>query len=336
MPDDLRPGTPWRLLALPPLPAAVIEQLFGGPGVELVLPAERTQGAVHALLPGVDLVLGDWSHALRVDDPGPRVCFVQQPSVGVDDIDVEACTSAGVPVANTAGANATSVAEWCLSAVLALLRRTVEADAAVRRGEWPQLELGGRELAGKRVGVIGMGDIGRRVATLFGALGCPVSYWSRREHPDAPATYRPLAELVADSEILVVVIALAAETRGLVDAALLAAAAPGMLLVNAARGAVIDEPALVDALRDGRLGGAALDVFTVEPLPADSPLRSLPGVLLSPHMAGSATEAGLRILGASRDNLLRVLGGQAPVSVVNAGEGVPVVPTRRGIPDAPG
>ena len=100
-------------------------------------------------------------------DPGPRVAFVQQPSAGVDGIDLDACAARGVPVANCAGANATSVAEWCLSATLALLRRTVEADAAVRRGEWPQTSLGGRELAGLRVGVVGMGAIGRQAAAMF-------------------------------------------------------------------------------------------------------------------------------------------------------------------------
>lgn len=311
----------WRLLALPPLPADVVEALFGDPRLEIVLPVERTQNAVDALLPTVDLVLGDWSHSLRVDDPGPRVCFVQQPSVGVDDIDVPACTAAGVPVANTAGANATAVTEWCLSATLALLRRTVEADAAVRRGDWPQLELGGRELAGKAIGVVGMGDIGRRVAAVFDALGCDVSYWSRRQHDGVRATYRELPDLVGSSDVLVLVIALTEETRGLVDDALLSQARPGMLLVNGARGAVVDEKALVSALEDGRLGGAALDVFAVEPLPQDSPLLRLPHVLLSPHMAGSAQEAGMRIIATAKDNLRRVLDGEVPDHVVNGIDG---------------
>ena len=108
----------WRLLALPPLPPDLLESLFGDPRIELVTPPERTQAAVESLLPTVDLVLGDWSPQLRVRDPGPRVAFVQQPSAGVDGIDLEACTSRAVPVANCAGANATSVAEWCVSCLL--------------------------------------------------------------------------------------------------------------------------------------------------------------------------------------------------------------------------
>ena len=130
-------SAPWRVLALPPVPHAVVVDLFDPDrraARAVVTPAERTQEEVARLLPDVAVVLGDWSPSLRLLDPGPRVCFVQQPSVGVDGIDVDACTAAGVPVANCAGANTTSVAEWCVSATLALLRRTAEADAAVRAG----------------------------------------------------------------------------------------------------------------------------------------------------------------------------------------------------------
>jgi len=313
-------GAPWRVLALPPLPHDVLASLFASPGaaqLELVTPAERTQDEVARLLPEVDLVIGDWSPSLRLLDPGPRVCFVQQPSVGTDGIDLDACAAAGVPVANCAGANSTSVAEWCVSATLAMLRATVEGDAAVRRGEWPQTSLGGRELSGSRVGVIGMGAIGRRTAELFGAFGCQVSYWSRRRHDDAPAEWLELDDLLASSDIVVLVIALGATTRGLLDATRLRAMKPGALLVNGARGEVVDEAALAAALEAGQLGGAALDVFTEEPLPAGSPLRSAPRLLLSPHMAGSTGQAAMRIIGQSKANLARVLDGQPAVDVVN-------------------
>jgi phosphoglycerate dehydrogenase-like enzyme len=312
---------PWRVLALPPLPHEVLQSLFAVEGtagrIELITPAERTQAEVARLLPEADVVVGDWSPSLRLLEPGPRVCFVQQPSVGTDGIDLDAFAASGVPVANCAGANTISVAEWCLSAALALLRATAEGDAAVRRGEWPQTSLGGRELAGSRVGVIGMGPIGWRAAALFGAFGCQVQYWSRRRHDDAPATWAELDDLLADSDIVVVVIALGDQTRGLLDADRLARLKPGALLVNGARGEVVDEPALVAALASGQVGGAALDVFAVEPLPADSPLRSAPKVLLSPHMAGSTVQAAGRILQQSTANLVRVLDGQPAVDVVN-------------------
>ncbi len=308
---------PWRVLALPPLPHEVLQALFPDPALELVTPAERTPEAVEALLPGVDLVIGDWSPSLRLADPGPRVCFVQQPSVGTDGIDLDACARAGVPVSNTAGANTVSVAEWCLAATLSLLRRTGQADAAVRRGEWPQTTLGGRELAGSKVAVVGMGAIGRRTAELFTAVGCDVGYWSRSRHDDAPVPYVPLDDLLAGADVVVLVIALGPQTRGLLDADRLARLKPGALVLNAARGEVLDEAALVAALTDGRVGGAALDVFAVEPLPADSPLRAAPNVLLSPHAAGSSREAALRIIGQAGANLARVLGGEPVLDVVN-------------------
>ena len=302
-----------KLLALPPLPKDLLEVLFGDPRLEVVVPEPRTQEAVDALLPEVDLVLGDWSPSLRLDDPGPRVRFVQQPSAGVDGIDVDACTARGVPVANCAGANAVSVAEWCLSATFALLRKTVEADAAVRRGEWPQTSLGGRELAGLKVGVVGMGAIGRELARRYDVLGCRTTYWSRREHADAPVPYEDLEALLTTSDVVALVIALGPETRGLVDPRRMK---QGALLVNGARGEVVDETGLVEAVTSGHVL-AATDVFAVEPLPQDSPLRAVPGLLLSPHMAGSTVEAAMRIVAAAKANLQRVLDGQPVVDLVN-------------------
>jgi phosphoglycerate dehydrogenase-like enzyme len=219
-------------------------------------------------------------------------------------------------VANCAGANAVSVAEWCLSATLALLRKTVEADTAVRRGEWPQTSLGGRELRGLKVGIVGMGAIGRTAAELYQAVGCQVVYWSRRAHADAPVPREELAQLAASCDVVVLVIALGEQTRGLVDAAFLSGMKQGALLVNGARGEVVDEAALVEALATGRIS-AATDVFSVEPLPDDSPLRRAPGLLLSPHMAGSTVEAAMRIVGQAKANLVRALDGEPVLDVVN-------------------
>ena len=308
---------PWRLLALPPMDPALLQALFAGEGVELLTPAERTDEAVAALLPTADLVLGDWTGALQLSAPGPRVCFVQQPSVGYDGIDTDAFAAAGVPVANCAGSNTVSVAEWCLSATLALFRQTVPADAAVRGGEWPQTAVGGRELAGSSVGVVGMGPIGRRVAASFHGLGCEVTYWSRNRHDDAPVPYAELDDLLATSDVVVLVIALGPQTTGLLDASRLK---PGAFLVNGARGAVVDEPSVVEALRSGHLAGAALDVFATEPLPMDSPLRGLPSVLLSPHMAGSTSQAAMRIVAQSKDNLANAVAGRAVRDVVNGAD----------------
>jgi phosphoglycerate dehydrogenase-like enzyme len=270
-------------------------------------------------------VVGDWTHTLRVNEPGPRLALVQMPSVGVDTIDLDRCAAAGVPVANCAGANTVSVAEWCVTATLALLEKTVEADAAVRRGEWPQTSVGNRELAGSTVGIVGMGGIGMAAARRFAAFDCRVQYWSRSRHDDAPAEYVELDELIATSDVLLLVIALSEQTRGLIDARRLAMLKPGAVLVNGGRGGLVDEPAMIDALRAGSLAGAALDVFAVEPLPADSPLRELP-VLLSPHMAGSTGQAAMRIVAQAGANLKRALDGEPVIDVVN---GVDAVVRRR-------
>jgi phosphoglycerate dehydrogenase-like enzyme len=328
---------PWTLLALPPLDRALLEGLFSGIDVDLVVPAERTPEAVLALAERAELVLGDWTGELTVDADllaaAPRLAFVQQPSVGVDSIDVDACTAAGVPLANAGSSNAVSVAEWCIAATFAVLRSLAHGDREMREGRWPQLELaqrGGGELAGRRVGVIGMGRIGQECASRFVALGCDVAHWSRtpRDAADAGgAPWLPLEELLPRSDVIVVLVALAPATRGLLGAKQLALLPPGAFLVNAARGGIVDEAALLAAIRSGAMAGAALDVYSAEPLPADSPLREEGRVLLSPHSAGATREAQARLIGAVVDNVRRAVGGEPVHDVVN---GLPALIRRRG------
>jgi D-3-phosphoglycerate dehydrogenase len=313
----------WNLLALPPLPENALRGLLEplGDRVDVRVPAARDRPALMAELGEADIVLGDWSGRLALDAgavaAAPRLAFVQQPSVGVDGHDVAALTAAGVPLANTAGVSAIAVSEWCVAAALSLTRKLGAADAAVRAGEWPQQRLQPGELHGKRVGVVGFGPIGVACTGLFRAFGCQVSYWTRtpREEPG----YAPLEALLAESDVVVTVIALSEETRGLVDPRRMK---KGALLVNAARAGVVDRDGLVPALRDGHLGGAALDVFETEPLPAGDALRDLPGVLLSPHAAGLTPEATGRLLTATLDNLEAVLDGREPANVINGIPGI--------------
>ncbi|GAA1620841.1 hypothetical protein GCM10009733_016720 [Nonomuraea maheshkhaliensis] len=310
--------SPWNLLALPPLPEELIRRLLAplGDGVTVRVPAGRDRAALLAALPEAEIVLGDWTGALVLDAEAvaaaPRLAFVQQPSVGVDGHDLAALTAAGVPLANTPGVSAVAVSEWCLAAAMSLARKLGAADAAVRAGEWPQQGLQPRELHGQRAGIVGYGPIGVACARLFRALGCEVSYWTRTPREDPGHT--DLDTLVAGSDVLVVVIALSDETRGLIDPARMK---QGALLVNAARGGVVDQGSLVTALREGHLGGAALDVFDVEPLPAGDPLRELPNVLLSPHAAGVTPEASGRLLAATVENLAAAVEGKEVNSVVN-------------------
>ncbi|WP_433241866.1 NAD(P)-dependent oxidoreductase [Streptosporangium sp. CA-135522] len=320
----------WRVLALPPLPEEALRDLLGplGERVEVSVPAGRDRPALLAALPEAEIVVGDWSGELALDAEAvlaaPRLAFVQQPSVGVDGHDLAALAAAGVPLANTAGVSAIAVAEWCLAAALTLSRRLLAADAAVRAGDWPQLDLGPRELYGSRVGIIGFGPIGEACARMFGAHGCEVSYWTRRPRR-TPYTYREPAELMATSDVLIAVIALSEETRGLIDPSRMPA---GSLLVNAARGGVVDRAGLLSALGSGHLGGAALDVFETEPLPPDDPLRDDPRVLLSPHVAGVTPQSTGRLVRRVLDNLEAAVDGRPVTGVLN--EVDPVVRRRSG------
>ncbi|TQS27616.1 NAD(P)-dependent oxidoreductase [Microbispora sp. KK1-11] len=317
----------WNVLALPPLPEDAVRGLFADLDgrVEVRVPARRDRAGLLDALPEAEIVVGDWSGALALDAEAvrlaPRLAFVQQPSVGVDGHDPEALARAGVPLANTAGVNAAAVAEWCLAAALALLRHLADGDRDMRAGEWPQFAYQRRELAGCRVGVIGFGPIGAACARLFGALGCRVSYWSRTPKPESyGAAYLDLDTLVAGSDVLVLAVPLAPETRGLIGAERIARMPRGSVLVNAARGGVVDQAALLAALESGHLAGAALDVYDSEPPPPDDPLRSCPAVLLSPHAAGVTPEATTRLIRCVLDNLTAAMEGRPVVNVVNGAD----------------
>ncbi|GAA4637950.1 D-2-hydroxyacid dehydrogenase [Actinoallomurus vinaceus] len=312
----------WRLLALPPLGAELIHHVFDPLGADVAVPAERTRDALHAELADAELVVGDFTGELTIDATAvaaaPHLAFVQMPSVGVDAIDVDALTAAGVPVANTAGANARSVAEWALSAALDLSRQLSWADRRMREGGWPQLEAAARgsdELANRRVGVLGMGAIGTEAARLFEALGCQVAYWSRRRRDTG--VYKEIDDLLAGSDIAVVCLPRTRETVGLLDSRRLALLPAGAFLVNVARGGVAPDADVLAALESGRLAGAALDVFEDEPLPADHPFRRHENVLLSPHAAGSTRQSQLNIITAVIDNIRAAVDGRPVANVVN-------------------
>jgi phosphoglycerate dehydrogenase-like enzyme len=329
-------AAPWNLLALPPLDAGLLAALFADLPVEVVTPRERTPEAVLEVAAAAEIVLGDWTGSLPIDAAlvaaSQRLAFVQQPSVGVDTVDVAACTSAGVPLANAGAANAVSVAEWCVGATFAVLRSLAHGDREIRAGRWPQLELaqrGGGELAGRRVGIVGMGQIGRECATRFVALGCDVAHWSRTQRDAAAAggaRWLGFDDLLRHSDVLVVVIALAPETRGLIGPDQLAMLPPSAFVIDAARGGIVDEDALLAAVRSGALAGGALDVFAVEPLPADSPLREEDRLLLSPHSGGATREAQSRLIVGVVDNVRRAVSGEPVCDVVN---GLPAVIRRR-------
>ena len=318
----------WELLSLAPVPPDRVEGWFAGiDGLRIRVPRERNPDAVRAALPGAEILVTDWSGALRVDraevELAERLAFVMSPSVGLDNVDLRALTDAGVVVANTAGLNAPSVAEWCLAATFAVARSLVWVDERVRAGAWPQFELperGSTELAGLRVGVVGFGAVGSRVATLFEAIGCELAYSTRRRRPpdeERGARWLALPDLAARSDVLVVNVSLAPETRGLVDRSVLARLPPGAIVIDASRGGVVDHDALLDAIESGHLRGAAIDVFEDEPLPADDRLRGSDRILLSSHAASTTRQSMARIFSLVTDNVRRAVRGEPILSVVN-------------------
>jgi phosphoglycerate dehydrogenase-like enzyme len=322
------PSRDWVILSLAPAPQDRVRGWFAGlDGIDLRFPAERAPDSVREAIGAAEILLSDWSSALHVDRAqvaaAGRLAFVMSPAVGLDSLDLAALTEAGVVVANTAGLNAPSVAEWCLGAAFAVARSLAWVDREVRDGRWPQLEIperGSTELADRTIGVVGFGAVGSRVARLFSAVGCDVGYWSR--HPRAAidagtATWYELEALIARSEVLVVNLALTDETRGLLDARRLALLPPGAIVVDASRGGIVDLDALVPMVESGRLRGAALDVFGVEPLPVDAAVRRSDRILLSSHAAATTAESIGRIFGLVRSNIERAVTGRPVESIVN-------------------
>jgi phosphoglycerate dehydrogenase-like enzyme len=248
------------------------------------------------LIVGVDPVTA------RVLEAGPLRVVVKYGS-GMDNIDVAAAEALGVRVSSTPGANSRSVAELAIALLLALARNVPRHDQKVREGSWSRIT--GIELAGKRLGVVGYGAIGREVARIARGLDMQVAAHDPLVE-DADVPLISLDELYATSDVVSLHLPLTAETRGMVGAQELAAMKPTTFLVNTARGGLVDEDALADALRSGRLAGAALDGFAEEPL-EESPLMELDNVVLSPHAGAATHDAVLRTAARAVDQLLRDL-----------------------------
>lgn len=231
----------------------------------------------------------------------PKLTVVGRLGVGLDNIDVEACQARGIDVYPATGANDLSVAEYVITAALMLLRGAWLATASVAAGEWPRQRLMGRELSGQQLGLIGYGAIARETAMRARALGMNIAAFDPYLPADhaawADARNLPLAELLGSSDVVSLHVPLTPQTQNLIDAAALATMKPDAILINAARGGVVDELALVEALRAGRLGGAALDVFDREPVDAAYGQRfvGVPNLLLTPHIAGVTVESNVRV-----------------------------------------
>ena len=247
-------------------------------------------------------------------EAAPQLRVVGRLGVGLDNIDLEACKARGIAVCPATGANDVAVAEWAITAMLVLLRGAWSATPQVIAGEWPRMSTIGREASGKTLGLVGLGGIARETATRAAALGlriCAADPLLPADHPAWKLADRvTLDELVRRSDVISLHVPLTSETRGLFDAARLGAMRRGAILLNAARGGIVDEAALAASLRSGHLGGAALDVFAQEPLDAaqGATFAGVPNLLLTPHIAGVTDESNVRVSHVTLEAVLRHLG----------------------------
>ncbi len=256
----------------------------------------------------------------RVDtellEAAPRLRVIGRVGVGLERVDVAAARARDIVVSWAPGTNATSVAEYVIGAIIALSRRFGPATAHVADGGWDRQQYMGRELYAATLGVVGLGDIGARVARRARAFGMRVLAADPYVHDSSQAVQEHEVELLGfgalleRSDALTLHVPLSSTTRDLIDANALEHLPPGALLVNTARGELVDEHALAEALRSGRLGGAALDVRRSEPPAAPDPLEGCPNLILTPHVAGVTREANYRASAHAVDEVLRVLRGE--------------------------
>jgi len=275
--------------------------------------------ALLAALPAADALIV--RNRTRVDAAllaaGPRLRAVGRLGVGLDNIDVPACQARDIAVLPATGANARAVAEYVVAAALMLLRGAYHSSAQVAAGAWPRTGLSnGLEAQARTLGIVGFGGIGRLVARLAQGLDMRVAAHDPMLGDDDPAWHeagvQPLAldALLAQADVLTLHIPLTDATRNLMNAERLAAMKPGAVLVNTARGGIVDEAALARVLRAGQLRGAAIDVFQDEPLPAGGPLADAPNVVLTPHIAGLTEESNTRVSSMVAQRVAQTLRGQ--------------------------
>ena len=286
-------------------PDFTVWALWEGPPVEAVT-------VIRALV-----VAGEFPIDTTLAESLPKLGLIACLTAGYDGVDLAWAASRGLKVTHSPGLNVDDVADHAMGLVLAAWRRIAEGDRVVRAGLWRANEkMLTPSLTGRRLGIVGLGAIGEAVARRAEVFGLSVSWWGPREKPDAPwpRARDPIA-LATDSDIVVVAARATGDNRGLISAEVMRALGPEGLLVNVSRGQMVDEDALIVALRSGALGMAALDVFAEEPTPA-SRWANVPNVVLTPHTAGATAAAVPKMAALTRENLLRFFAGEPLVTPV--------------------
>jgi D-3-phosphoglycerate dehydrogenase len=252
----------------------------------------------------------------------PKLKLISIWGTGTDNVDLKAAAARGITVTNTPGANALAVAEHTIALILAVVKQLAQADRAMRQGGWPRNLV--PQLRGKRLGLIGTGLIGREVAAMGRGLGLEVVAWTFHPNPNLAVAlglrYVELEELLQTSDIVSLHLRATPDTRHFLNRERLGMLKTSAILVNTARGALIDEAALVEWLREQRIAGAGLDVFETEPLPAGHPVTALPNVLLTPHCGGMTPDSNLIGLAMAVENIENFLKGTPTHVVVGPGK----------------
>ena len=288
---------------------------------DVVLAPDTAPATLAKLIAQADGLVVRAQLAPDIFDHAPKLRAVVRHGVGLDMIPVEAATARGIPVANLPGSNTQAVAEYCLAAMLHLRRGLALIDTRLRSEGWAAARpLADRstELSGSVCGIVGVGAVGGRIAAVAAGLGMHVIGLTRRVEnlpPHVKAVDKQA--LFAQADVVVLCCPLNDQTRGLVDAAAVAAMKPDAILINVSRGPVIDTAAVLAALRGGRLGGAALDVHDRQPLTGQEPLFDAPNLLLTPHIAGITGTSMRAMSQGAVDTMLALLRGERPSNVVN-------------------
>jgi D-3-phosphoglycerate dehydrogenase len=286
--------------------------------LELHFATSYDEAEQFGLVEGAEIILAGWA---AVTAPmlarAKRLRFIEKWGIGVDRIDVAAARRMGIPIAITAGSNAGPVAELAIGLMLGVYRRLAQVDAALRRGVWLKAEMReiGYQIAGKTVGLVGFGNIGRKVAQRLRGFDCRVVYADARRADEATeaalgVSYLPLERVLAGSDIVSLHAPLTPQTAKMIDAASIARMKDGAVLINTARGELVDERALYDALVAGKLRGAGLDAFDPEPPAKDNPLLTLDQVIATPHTGGAVFDNVENVARHAIGNILRFLRGE--------------------------
>ena len=308
-----------KLLVTDPMPRRVVEAFnrLVPAGLTLEVVEDASEVTLASKVADTDVILSSRAPLTSgLLDHAKKLSFIQILGVGTDQVDLEWARVHGVPVSHTPAANADAVAEWTVLALLSLTRRFIAAERRVREGEWPFLEFVASPppgLSSLAVGLVGLGSIGRAVALRLSPFGPRLFYHTRHPVSEAPggAAYLPLPDLLERCDVISLHVPLTDATRGLIGREELSRMRQGSFLVNAARGDLVDEAALREAIVSGHLAGAALDVLQGEGS-GGNPFRDLPQVIVTPHMAGATADSLRRMMAMALENLGLVATGREP------------------------